>query len=476
MKIASLLVALALLAAAGHAEVMMENINFTSTASSGTVPIYGTLLYPSGKRQPRPGIVLVAGSGPNNRWEDLLAGGLNPQLTPPRSPLCGQTAIETNSFKQIATAIVEQAGFTVLVYDKRSCIGKHNCSNIPCQAGLTTGCVNVQKLVYSDFVDDAANALRYLRSRVDIVRPGMTMIAGHSQGTTIAPLVAARMKAEPPAAVVLLMGYLRSINGTIIGQLSGQREVFRTFEAPGTCDLSKPAQKALHDAAGQTVSSLTSLINQMAADAPGLMAGQCAPEAPITILGARATCGFWQQWLFATNPAAKSFVLQDVVRVMRVPILTFNSPADLNISPADYEPLLEVLDTLNNTAVNVDSLPVPLVTSHIIPGISHEMVPGDFSSATVSPTLLTLLTSWLRVRATGPDMFTPVKADKSPSSNSGGGGGGGILLKDGGVALPAFIVVCVLAFIAMVLLAVAARKLSAAKPAKIVYHSMDNVA
>lgn len=110
------------------------------------VKLGGTLLLPetAGKH---PGIVFLQGSGPEGRWANHW----------------------------LAQKFVE-AGFVALIYDKRG-------------VGQSTG--DWQKVGFDPLADDAMACVRLLQSlpEVDAKRIG---IYGHSQGGTIAPLVAAK--------------------------------------------------------------------------------------------------------------------------------------------------------------------------------------------------------------------------------------------------------------------------------------------
>jgi len=119
------------------------------------VVLAGTLTVPPGPG-PFPTVVLVAGSGPLDRDEQLM--GHKPFL--------------------VIADYLSRNGIEVLRYDERG-VGKSKGSF----AAATT----------LDFADDAEAAVAFLssRSEVDASRLG---ICGHSQGAIVAPLVAARNK------------------------------------------------------------------------------------------------------------------------------------------------------------------------------------------------------------------------------------------------------------------------------------------
>lgn len=120
------------------------------------VILAGTLSRPSyvARDLPVPAVVLIHGSGPNDRDETLY--GHKP-------------------FRMLAAAF-EAAGYAVLRYDKRG-------------VGESSG--NLRGATLVDYAADAEAAFDYLRSRPDIDATRIGLL-GHSEGGMIAPMIAAR--------------------------------------------------------------------------------------------------------------------------------------------------------------------------------------------------------------------------------------------------------------------------------------------
>lgn len=116
-----------------------------------TISLSGTLTLPDSTGL-FPAILLIAGSGPNDRDETLF--GHKPFL--------------------VISDYLTRHGFAVLRYDKRG-------------VGKSTG--NFDKATLQDFADDAALAVNYLKQRkeIDVKKIGLL---GHSEGGIIAPMVA----------------------------------------------------------------------------------------------------------------------------------------------------------------------------------------------------------------------------------------------------------------------------------------------
>ncbi len=138
------------------------------TFPSENLVLDGTLTLPSGSG-PYSVIILVHGSGPNDRDQTLeLAGGNAACLFP---NLLGDTI---RNFKDISDSLVEN-GFAVFRYDKRT---------------FTHGAqLNPKTASPFDFVTDVHSAINYLKTRTDI-DTGCISLLGHSQGASLVPLVA----------------------------------------------------------------------------------------------------------------------------------------------------------------------------------------------------------------------------------------------------------------------------------------------
>lgn len=139
-----------------------EDVVFESKQAG--VHLAGTITKPSGDKK-YPAVILISGSGPQNRDEQL--GAHKP-------------------FAVIADHLTKK-GFLVLRYDDR---------------GVEKSSGDFNAATSLDFSKDAAGAVQYLRSRndVDIKQIGLL---GHSEGGMIAPIVA---QTEPIAFVILLAG------------------------------------------------------------------------------------------------------------------------------------------------------------------------------------------------------------------------------------------------------------------------------
>lgn len=154
----------------------VEEVTFPSTAKD--VKLAGTFTKPNGDG-PFPAVILISGSGPQNRDEELM--GHKPFL--------------------VLADHLTRKGVAVLRYDDRGAYkstGDH--------ATATT----------KDFADDAQGAVAWLKGRKEINKIGLM---GHSEGGLIAPIVAA---SNPNVNFIILLAG-PGLPGDVI--LAAQREL-----------------------------------------------------------------------------------------------------------------------------------------------------------------------------------------------------------------------------------------------------------
>ena len=172
------------------------------TIGSGEWALPGTLSVPSGPG-PFPAVVLVHGSGPNDRDESF-----GPNKT----------------FKDLALGLASR-GVAVLRYDKRTLV--HRAKVAP----LT------QFTVKEETIDDAIAAVDVLRNTPSI-NPTKIFVLGHSLGGTVAPRIAA---ADPRVAGLIVMaGAVRSLDQSVFDQY--------TYLAQADGTVSAAEQKIIDEA------------------------------------------------------------------------------------------------------------------------------------------------------------------------------------------------------------------------------------
>jgi len=179
-----------------------EDVRFENTKD--TVALYGTLTLPNKEGQ-FPAVVLISGSGPQNRDEELM--GHKPFL--------------------VLSDYLTKNGIAVLRYDDR---------------GTAKSKGIFSKGTSFDFSNDAEAAFNYLLTRKEIL-PNKIGLMGHSEGGLIAPMIAARN--NKVAFVVMLAG--TGLSGDQIMLL--QQELIARADGAKESDIekTKSVNKAVFD-------------------------------------------------------------------------------------------------------------------------------------------------------------------------------------------------------------------------------------
>jgi pimeloyl-ACP methyl ester carboxylesterase len=259
-------------------------VTYTSTdvsignAAAG-LTLAGTFSVPRGKG-PFPAVVLVAGSGPQDRDENVL----NHKL-----------------FLVLADHLNRQ-GIAVLRYDKRG-------------VGKSGGAYKTATSV--DFASDAEAAVRFLRARpeVDVRHIG---IVGHSEGGVIAPLVAAK---DPGVAFVVLLA-----GPGVRGSLLMVEQLARNARNGGVPDAQIAQQRAFHQALFDAIAATPDLAlarenaNRVVADATrnGTLPAGMSPA---------AIASYTTPWFHAFLRYEPAPALQ----AMRQPVLALNGALDFQV-------------------------------------------------------------------------------------------------------------------------------------------------
>jgi pimeloyl-ACP methyl ester carboxylesterase len=192
-----------------------EDVSF----KSGDITLAGTLAIPKDKVGRHPAVVMISGSGPQDR--DGNPGGFF-------------------IFKLIAEQLASR-GVAVLRHDDRG-VGK---SSMP-----------TRPVTYQDLIDDTKAAVAYLRGRPDI-DPDKIALAGHSEGGFTASIIAA---SDPKiAAIALLAGgalanFEDLLNEQVLYDLALQRQV-----DPSDHSLEQPIVQMLRRQIGEARAGLPDL-------------------------------------------------------------------------------------------------------------------------------------------------------------------------------------------------------------------------
>lgn len=316
------------------------------------IRLAGTLTLPS--REGRyPAVVLISGSGPQNRDGEIM--GHRPFL--------------------VLSDYLTRQGIAVLRFDDRGTAESEGDFNAATSA---------------DFATDVGSALAYLKTREEIDHQQMGLI-GHSEGGIIAPMVASQ--SDDVAFMVFLAG--TGIRGDqlllqqqrLIGQAYGARE--------DVLDHTEKLNRAVFDLVLESSdvptleAKLRNYFDQLLADEPEILPENLS-VAEFIAQQIQSIANPWMHFFLRHDPAS---VLENV----RCPVLAINGSNDLQVpAKVNLEAIGQALKKGGNSDVTVLELP----------GLNHLMQesetgsPAEYASIeqTFSPVALQAISHWIKQR------------------------------------------------------------------------------
>jgi pimeloyl-ACP methyl ester carboxylesterase len=309
-------------------------------SSAANVRLSGTLTMPQGSG-PFPAVVLIAGSGPQTRDENVFGHAI---------------------FLVLADHLTRH-GIAVLRYDKRG-------------LGQSTG--DYAAATSGDFAADADAGFHYLKTRPEIDAKRIGLI-GHSEGGVIAPMVA---ESDPAVAFLVLMAGSGVPGDQII-----------MAQSKAIAAAAGASEAAL--AAGAVIERrfLDAVMSAKDQDSAELAVREVLKGAGMSAAAidaqAKAAASDWYRFFLSYDPAP-------ALRRLRLPILAIIGAKDLQV-PADQNlpALREALKSDNDAKVlELPGLNHLFQTARI--GAPSEY--GEIEE-TMSPTALDLITRWILERA-----------------------------------------------------------------------------
>jgi uncharacterized protein len=338
-------------AARATADRPYAETDVTIPSTSG-VALAGTLTLPAHAATPPPVVVLVTGSGPQDRDECVL--GVRP-------------------FRQLADHLARH-GIATLRYDDRG-------------TAKSTG--DFATATAADFADDADAAVAWLAARTDVDVHHVGVL-GHSEGGLIAPMVAVRDKRV--AFIVLWAGPGVPLDQVIVQQVGdiGRAEGAKPDEVAREVALEKAAFRAMHRA--RTEDELRAALKKRVV--ASLSKAELAKIGDLDAVLAAKTKQLWTPWF-------RWYLRYDPARTLarvKVPVLAVNGGMDKQVDARTN------LAAIRRALARGHDRDVKLVT---LPGLNHlfqQTRTGAVSEyarnpPALDPSVLDITTTWIRAHA-----------------------------------------------------------------------------
>jgi uncharacterized protein len=327
---------------------LAEEVGFENAVDK--IKLAGTLTYPSGNG-PFPAVVLISGSGPQNRDEEVF--GHKPFL--------------------VLSDHLTRNGIAVLRFDDR---------------GTAQSEGNFSTATSEDFARDVQAAIKYLKTRKEINHQKIGLI-GHSEGGIIAPMVA--VESPDVAFIVLLAG--TGIPGDELllmqQQLIGRAYGLSDEELDQAAHINKEAFRILKGSSQTDELSelLTDFLKQNLKNSIDSPIPQGLSEDEFIAMQVQQLVTPWMRFFVAHNPAP-------VLEKVTCPVLALNGEKDLQVPPKEnLSAIEEALLKGGNTTITVKELP----------GLNHLFQecetgsPAEYADIeqTLSPEMLNKIATWI---------------------------------------------------------------------------------
>lgn len=325
-----------------------EEVTFVNAKEN--IRLAGTFTFPKGKA-PLATVVLISGSGPQNRDEELM--GHKPFL--------------------VLSDYLTRNGIAVLRFDDRGCFASEG---------------NFAAATSNEFATDVEAAVAYLKTRKE-VNKGKIGLMGHSEGGLIAPMVAVRNK--DVNFIVLMAG--PGIRGSeimlrqqaLIGRANGVKEE----DLKQTIELNTAVFKMVDEIADT---------DTLRVKISNYMRGQSKTVAALATNDAKKTEEMIESQLEQLlSPWMLNFIRYNpstALEKVKCPVLAINGSKDLQV-PSEVN--LNAIETALNKAKNKNFVIKELA------GLNHLFQecktgsPNEYAGIeqTISPSALEVITQWI---------------------------------------------------------------------------------
>lgn len=328
-----------------------EEVTFQNTGAN--ISLAGTLTLPE-KEGEFPAVILISGSGPQNRDEELL--GHKPFL--------------------VIADYLTKNGFAVLRYDDRG-------------VGQSKG--DFKSATSADFATDVESAMAYLKTRKEINKKQIGLI-GHSEGGLIAPLVASRSK--DVSFIVLLAGTgirgdkLLLLQQALIAKANGASEPDIKKSTETNAKLFEIVVKSTDNQKLKT--DLAGFISETLRKDTTVQIPDGMTKDQFVSMQVDQISSPWMQYFIKYDPGT---TLQKV----NCPVLAVNGEKDLQVPPK------ENLTAIKNALIRGGN---KKVTTKEFPGLNHLFQecktgsPAEYAAIeqTFSSTALEEIVKWIKIQ------------------------------------------------------------------------------
>jgi hypothetical protein len=328
-----------------------EGVTFENKKAG--ISLAGTLTLPK-KKGVFPVVILISGSGPQNRDEELL--GHKPFL--------------------VLSDFLTKNGIAVLRYDDRG-------------TALSKG--DFKTATSADFATDVESAIAYLKTRKEINKNKIGLL-GHSEGGLIAPMVAS--KSKDVAFIVLLAGI--GMQGDSLLLL--QKKLIEEASGVSKEDIQKGqlSNRKIFDIVKKSTSleqlnaDLTIHFKQIVKDIPNHQKPAEMSDDDFVKLQVKQIASPWIQYFIKYNPEA-------TLEKVKCPVLAMNGEKDLQVPPKEnLEAIKKAITKGGNKRVTTKELPN---LNHLFQECKTGS-PDEYATIeqTYSPIVLNEIVKWLQTQ------------------------------------------------------------------------------
>ncbi|HTA62999.1 MAG TPA: alpha/beta fold hydrolase [Bacteroidia bacterium] len=328
-----------------------EDVTFQNKKAN--ITLAGTLTLPN-QQGNFPAVVLISGSGPENRDEEIM--GHKPFL--------------------VLSDFLTKNGIAVLRFDDR---------------GTAQSKGNFSAATSADFATDVEAAVNYLLTRKEIIKSKIGLM-GHSEGGIIAPMVAVQNKNV--SFIVLLAGtgipgdQLLLLQQELVGRAMGASDIDLLKEKTINTGAYKLITKSTDNQKLKT--ELTTYYTKAYKDNPIPDSSKSMSTNDLVNFQVKTLTTSWIQYFIKYNP-------QPTLQKVKCPVLAVNGSKDLQV-PAQVN-----LDAIKNALTKGGN---KNVTIKELPGLNHLFQecttgsPNEYATIqqTFSPTAMAAILSWLQTQ------------------------------------------------------------------------------